>query len=129
MAAELANSIRTDPPCPPSNRLYQIMINGLQNEKKEVEYDENPGIDLEFQAEGSANVSTFFFLKKKNIINVFCRHQSQPLTKRHMLLAINRRVEADHSALMVSWSLLDQSMLPLKSWTWTECWQNQRPKK
>ena len=55
IAAELANSLRTDPPCPPSNRLYQIMINGLQNEKKEVDFDENPGIDLEFQAEGTAN--------------------------------------------------------------------------
>lgn len=55
IAAELANSIRTDPPCPPSNRLYQIMISSLQNEKKEINYDDvSSGLDLEFQAEGTA---------------------------------------------------------------------------
>lgn len=55
IAAELANSIRTDPPCPPSNRLYQIMMTALQNEKKEINYDDiSSGLDLEFQAEGSA---------------------------------------------------------------------------
>lgn len=52
IAAELANSIRTDPPCPPSNRLYQIMINGMQNEKKDVEVDDS-FLDLEFQADGT----------------------------------------------------------------------------
>ena len=55
IAAELANSIRTDPPCPPSNRLYQIMMSSLQNERKEINYDDvSSGLDLEFQAEGSA---------------------------------------------------------------------------
>lgn len=58
IASDLSNNIRTDPPCPPSNRLYQIMINGLQNEgkKEEPESDDNdlPGIDLEFQADGIA---------------------------------------------------------------------------
>lgn len=55
IAAELANSIRTDPPCPPSDRLYQIMMKALQSDKKEVNYDDvSSGLDLEFQAEGSA---------------------------------------------------------------------------
>lgn len=55
IAAELANSIRTDPPCPPSNRLYTIMMSALQNEKKEINYDDvSSGLDLEFQAEGTA---------------------------------------------------------------------------
>lgn len=55
IAAELANSIRTDPPCPPSNRLYQIMMTSLQSEKKEINYDDvSVGLDLEFQAEGTA---------------------------------------------------------------------------
>lgn len=55
IAAELSNSIRTDPPCPPSNRLYQIMINGMQCEKKDAETDETAGLDLEFQADGTPN--------------------------------------------------------------------------
>lgn len=54
VAAELANIIRSDPPCPPSDRLFHIMLNGLQMEKKDVFEDVTGGIDLEFQTEGSA---------------------------------------------------------------------------
>lgn len=58
LAAELSGMIKTDPPCPPSDRLFQIMLCGLQSEGKSKEsniFEEiTSGLDLEFETEGSA---------------------------------------------------------------------------
>ncbi|CAO1389007.1 unnamed protein product [Diamesa hyperborea] len=58
VAAELSNIIRSDPPCPPSDRLFQIMLTGFANEKaKDTNSfldDVISGLDLEFETEGSA---------------------------------------------------------------------------
>lgn len=49
--------VRADPPCPPSDRLLNVMIQGMQEEatKRENSYDEIAcGLDLEFETEGSS---------------------------------------------------------------------------
>lgn len=55
MAVELSSIIRADPPCPPSDKLLHLAINGLQEElaKLQTTYDLVGGIDLEYETEGS----------------------------------------------------------------------------
>ncbi|XP_055687370.1 cleavage stimulation factor subunit 1 [Lutzomyia longipalpis] len=57
LAVELSTMVRADPPCPPSDRLLNVVVQGLQDEatKRENNYDEIAcGIDLEFETEGSS---------------------------------------------------------------------------
>ncbi|XP_055716534.1 cleavage stimulation factor subunit 1 [Phlebotomus papatasi] len=57
LAVELSTMVRADPPCPPSDRLLNVMIQGMQEEatKRENSYDEIAcGLDLEFETEGSS---------------------------------------------------------------------------
>ncbi|GAB0088919.1 cleavage stimulation factor subunit 1 [Sergentomyia squamirostris] len=57
LAVELSTMVRADPPCPPSDRLLNVMVQGLQEDaqKRENSYDEVAcGIDLEFETEGSS---------------------------------------------------------------------------
>lgn len=56
MAVELSNTIRADPPCPPSDKLLHLTIEALQSEipKDNLNYNESfAGIDLEYETEGS----------------------------------------------------------------------------
>ncbi|XP_059619553.1 cleavage stimulation factor subunit 1 [Phlebotomus argentipes] len=57
LAVELSTMVRADPPCPPSDRLLNVMIQGMQDEatKRENSYDDIAcGLDLEFETEGSS---------------------------------------------------------------------------
>lgn len=57
LAVELSTIIRADPPCPPSDKLLHLTIDGLRNE---MPRDQNMytdiicGIDLEYETEGTS---------------------------------------------------------------------------
>lgn len=59
LAVELTSIIRADPPCPPSDRLFHVMMTGMANERKKKDeemasMEGTMGLDLEFETEGSA---------------------------------------------------------------------------
>ncbi|XP_043472833.1 cleavage stimulation factor subunit 1 [Leptopilina heterotoma] len=64
LAVQLSNTLQADPPCPPSDRLFHLMLTGMAHEpdraKKEVgsnctfsslDNTIGPGLDLEFETE------------------------------------------------------------------------------
>lgn len=56
LAVDLSTVIRADPPCPPSDKLLHLTIDGLRAEMpQEITYhDVIAGIDLEYETEGSS---------------------------------------------------------------------------